>query len=105
MLDFGAFSIIAQYLFMKKRTSSVYDQRYSELIQLLIKARKEKSITQEDLAVKLGIARQNISKIELGQRRLDVLELNDWLLALGLKLNILDKVKSCLRKDEILLRT
>jgi len=99
MLDFGAFSIIAQYLFMKKRTSSVYDQRYSELIRLLVKARKAKAITQNELAVKLAISRQNISKIEIGQRRLDVLELNDWLQALGIKLNILDKVKSSLHNS------
>jgi transcriptional regulator with XRE-family HTH domain len=83
---------------MKKRKPSIYDERYKELIQLLIKARKDKAITQVDLASKLMIPRQNISKIELGQRRLDVLELNDWLQALGIKLNILDTVKSSLRK-------
>ena len=83
---------------MKKRKPSVYDTRYSELIQLLIKARKDKDMTQDELAVKLAISRQNISKIELGQRRLDVLELNDWLQALGIKLNILDKVKDSLHK-------
>ena len=83
---------------MKKRKPSIYDQRYSELIQLLVKARKGKAITQEILAAKLAISRQNISKIELGQRRLDVLELNDWLQALGIKLNILDIVKSSLHK-------
>ena len=55
-------------------------------------------MTQDELAVKLAISRQNISKIELGQRRLDVLELNDWLQALGIKLNILDKVKDSLHK-------
>ena len=99
MLDFGAFSIIAQYLFMKKRKPSVYDHRYSELIQLLVKARKGNNITQEELAGKLAISRQNISKIEIGQRRLDVLELNDWLQALGVKLNILDKVKSSLHNS------
>lgn len=84
---------------MKKRKPSVYDHRYSELIQLLVKARKGRAITQYELAVKLAISRQNISKIELGQRRLDVLELDDWLHALGIKLNILDKVKSSLHKS------
>ncbi|MDX1975011.1 MAG: helix-turn-helix transcriptional regulator [Rickettsiales bacterium] len=83
---------------MKKRKPSVYDSRYSELIELLVKARKRKAITQEELSAKLAISRQNISKIELGQRRLDVLELNDWLHALGIKLDILDKVKDALRK-------
>ncbi len=83
---------------MKKRKPSIYDQRYIELIQLLVEARKGKVITQERLAAKLAISRQNISKIELGQRRLDLLELNDWLDALGIKLNILDKVKNSLHK-------
>lgn len=83
---------------MKKRKPSVYDPRYNGLIQLLVRARKGKNITQEELAAKLAISRQNISKIELGQRRLDVLELNDWLQALDVKLNILDKVKNSLHK-------
>ena len=82
---------------MKKRKASIYDQRYVELIELLVQARKRKAITQEALAVKLGIPRQNISKIELGQRRLDLLELDDWLSALGIKTNILSKAKDSLR--------
>jgi len=81
---------------MKKREASIHDPRYQELIDLLVDARKKKGITQEKLADELKIARQNISKIELGQRRLDVLELNDWLQAIGVKLNLLDKVKNSL---------
>ena len=83
---------------MKKRKASIYDQRYVELIELLVHARKKKAITQEALATKLGIPRQNISKIELGQRRLDLLELDDWLSALGIKANVLSRVKDSLRR-------
>lgn len=53
-------------------------------------------MTQDELAAKLLISRQNISKIELGQRRLDIIELHDWLQALGVKLNVLDEIKSSL---------
>lgn len=92
MLDFGAFSIFEQCDAMKKRKASVYDARYQQLIEWLVHTRKKQGITQEELAARLGISRQNISKIELGQRRLDVLELNDWLCAIGLELQLLDAI-------------
>lgn len=94
MLDFGAFSIIAQDVFMTSRTPSIYDKRYRGLIDTLVEHRKSKKMTQQELADKLGISRQNISKIETGTRRIDVVELNDWLKALGIKVDLIKTVMS-----------
>ena len=45
-------------------------------------ARKEKGLTQVNLAERLGIAQDLVSKYETGERRLDVIELLDVLDAL-----------------------
>ena len=94
MLDFGAFSIIAQDVYMTSRTPSIYDKRYRDLINALIEQRKAKKLTQQQVADRLGISRQNISKIETGTRRVDVIELNDWLKALGIKVDLIKTVMS-----------
>ena len=53
------------------------------LIELLIAARKKSGITQKDLAKKLSEPQSFISKVENGERRLDFVELVDYLEALG----------------------
>lgn len=40
-------------------------------------------LTQAELAVKLDAHQTDVSRVERGIRRLDVLELHDWLSALG----------------------
>jgi transcriptional regulator with XRE-family HTH domain len=41
----------------------------------LRKARRDAAITQEDLAARLGWRQADVSKVEIGERRLDVVEL------------------------------
>jgi len=53
---------------------------------LLKQARLEKSITQEMLAGRIGMSQSDISKVERGVRRLDVLELRVWLRGLDVSL-------------------
>lgn len=62
--------------------SSIHDPRYKELIKELIKMREMKNITQVELASSLKKPQSYIAKVENLDRRIDVLELHDWLLAL-----------------------
>lgn len=48
----------------------------------LKRIRKSKRLRQRDLADRLGRHQGLVSKVERGERRLDVIELRDWLAAL-----------------------
>ena len=54
--------------------ASVYSDEYQRVINALKKARKEKGITQAQLAEALGKPQSFIAKVENGERRLDVVE-------------------------------
>ena len=70
--------------FQLRRVSSVYDPRYQAVIQRLVAIRREEGVTQQELADRLGNFRQpDVAKVEGLQRRLDLIELIDWLDALG----------------------
>ena len=60
-----------------------YDDAYRELREILINARRSAGLSQEKLAAKLGRAQTFVSKIELGERRLDLIELLVWADALS----------------------
>jgi len=45
------------------------------LVERLKKARKEAGLNQEDVAKLLGVTQSYISKIESGQRRIDIVQL------------------------------
>lgn len=51
-------------------------------LKKLIRCRKHKGLRQRDLADLLGRDQGLVSKVERGERRLDVIELRDWLSAL-----------------------
>jgi transcriptional regulator with XRE-family HTH domain len=63
--------------------STIYDQRYIKLIEQLVAVRKGVGITQEALAEALQTEQSKISKVESLDRRIDIMELYDWLAALG----------------------
>jgi len=54
--------------------TSIYDHEYRAIIRLLLRARKDAGITQQQLAAALGQRQTFVSKYELGERRLDVAE-------------------------------
>lgn len=64
---------------------------YAILISLIRTARKERGITQVQLAQRLGVEQSLVSKIERRERRLDVSELRRVCLVLGISL--LDFIK------------
>jgi|SRR5712692_2908598 len=52
-----------------------YRQNYRRFLERLRQARVEAKLTQTDVAVKLGKPQSFLSKIESGERRVDVIEL------------------------------
>lgn len=61
---------------------SIHDPRYVNMINRLIQVRKTIKVSQQDLADRLNIDRTLITKTETFVRRLDFIELCDWLDAL-----------------------
>jgi len=58
--------------------------RYRSLIDRLAEERRRQNLTQEALAQRLGTHKQFVSRVELGERRLDVVEFVDFARALGM---------------------
>lgn len=58
---------------------SIYEPRYSQLIERLIIARTSSNKTQSQLAEMLGKHQSFVAKVENLDRRIDMVELVDWL--------------------------
>ena len=54
---------------------SLFSAPYGELLRLLVSARRDAGLRQVDLAERLGKPQSFVSKVERGERRLDVVEL------------------------------
>jgi len=65
------------------------DSRYRELIAQLRAEREKQGLSQEALAERLGTHQQFVSRYEIGERRLDILEYMDVAAALGLEPSVL----------------
>lgn len=66
---------------------SIHDPRYTALINKLRDVRKERNLTQQDLIAKLGKPMSYLAKVENFERRLDLIELQDLLNAMDVKLS------------------
>lgn len=64
---------------MKK---TIFEKDYQKLIDDLIKIRHKKGLTQRDLAKKLDVPNSWVGRMEIYNRRLDILELIEVLKAL-----------------------
>ena len=64
---------------------SIHDPRYVSMIKRLKRLRKERNVSQVMLAERLQWKQQDISRVESFVRRLDIIELYDWLKALEIK--------------------
>ena len=62
---------------------SVFTKRYATFRRVLKAERTAKDITQVTLGTRLGMTQTEISKIERGERRLDVVEFIAMVRALG----------------------
>lgn len=56
-------------------TKSIYTKEYAVFVEKLRKARHEAGLTQVQVAKKLNRPQSHISNVELGQQRVDVIEL------------------------------
>jgi transcriptional regulator with XRE-family HTH domain len=65
---------------------SIYTHEYRTMLRLLREAREQAGVTQVELAQRLAQTQSYISKIELGDRRLDLVQLRTILAALGMGL-------------------
>lgn len=54
--------------------SSIFTDRHQAFISFLAAARKEAGLTQVELAARLGKPQSYVSKVERGERRIDVIE-------------------------------
>lgn len=74
--------------------ASVYSDEYQRVINALKKARKERGITQAQLAEALGKPQSFIAKVESGERRLDVVEFVHLARMVGVEVeNILSSIQ------------
>jgi len=64
---------------MKGKNSTIHDPRYRLLVENLAGLRKEAGHSQEEIGIALGLSQSDISKIESCERRIDLIELIDFL--------------------------
>ena len=57
---------------------SLHTNAWRHLLRQLIDLRRAAGLTQEDVAKQIGRTQSFVSKIERGERRLDVLEFCQW---------------------------
>jgi len=56
---------------------TIYSKSHRYIVEQLIKARKKAGLKQKDVAGKLKRTQSYISKMEAGQRRIDVVQLKE----------------------------
>ena len=86
------------------KLSTIHDPRFEAMIKILKDARLKLGITQEELSARLGQHRIFITKVESGDRRLDVVELYELCQALNISIytlieSTLDKNSSTVMED------
>lgn len=59
----------------KKLKKTIHAKEYHSVIAMVRELREQKHFTQKELADKIGSDQTFISKIEIGERRLDIIEL------------------------------
>jgi DNA-binding XRE family transcriptional regulator len=65
---------------------SIYTRQYDVFKKLLRQTREDRGVTQVQMSKRLKIHQSRVSNIELGERRMDVVELRAWCEALGITL-------------------
>lgn len=80
---------------------SIFTKEYSLFLELLRRAREDKGLTQADLAERLEETQSFISKVERGERRIDIVELRAFCQAIGIGFSTfisrIDKALNALR--------
>jgi len=79
------------------KKSTIHDPRFEAMIKILKDARLKLGMTQEELSKNLGQHRIYITKVESGERRLDIVELYE--LCQALNISIYTLIKSTIDKN------
>ena len=58
----------------RKARTAVHQETYDIFLQRLIKAREESGLSQRDVCARMGMPHSFLSKCEIGDRRVDVME-------------------------------
>lgn len=66
---------------------SIHSPAHRRLTELLRQAREESGLTQQQVAERLGRPQSFVSKYEAGERRLDLVELGEICVVLGVSLS------------------
>ena len=64
---------------------SIFSPRYDAFLELLKEARQKAGLTQREAAQKMDRSQSYIAQSETGERRVDVIELLDFLDAYGVR--------------------
>jgi transcriptional regulator with XRE-family HTH domain len=79
---------------------SIYTDVYAVVLRLLKDAREKAGITQVDLAKRLGQTQSFVSKIERGDRRLDIVQLRTLCQVYGITLaDFVERMESELKSE------
>jgi transcriptional regulator with XRE-family HTH domain len=69
-----------------KREKTIHSGEYQILLRLLRHARKRAGFTQAQVAERLKYQPAAVSKLELGELRMDIIQLRDYCRAIGVPL-------------------
>jgi ribosome-binding protein aMBF1 (putative translation factor) len=83
IVDFGLFHFRLHSRLVPEK--SQFSPEYEIFLRCLRAAREKAGVTQEQLALKLSQTQSTISKMERGERRIDVVELYRICTALGIR--------------------
>ena len=65
---------------------SIFTREHKVFTEALRAAREKAGLTQVELSEKLGITQSYLSKVERGERRLDLVQVRTWCRAFGITL-------------------
>jgi len=70
---------------------TLYSKEHKAVVERLKKARVKSGMSQEEASIKLGRSQSYVSKIEAGQRRIDVVQLKKFAKIYSVKIDSLIK--------------
>jgi len=77
---------------------TIHTRPYDVFRRSLKDARKATGMTQKELAARLSLTQSTVSKIEMGEQRIDLIQLREWCEALGIQLAVfVDRLENALR--------
>ena len=80
---------------------TIYTREYTVVLRLLREARQEAGLTQTELAKKLKQSQSFVTKVERGDRRLDIIQLRTMCQTFGLTLaEFVSRLEKALRSPK-----